>query len=35
MQIDPSNPFSERTFTIRPPLASTLTVPGIGAPSRP
>lgn len=35
MQIDPSNPFSERTFTIRPPVTSTLTVPGISAPAKP
>jgi Tetratricopeptide repeat-like domain len=31
MQIDPSSPFSERAFTLRVPLASTLTVPGVTA----
>jgi TolA-binding protein len=29
MQIDPSSPFSERTFTLRAPVASALTVPGV------
>jgi TolA-binding protein len=29
MQIDPSSPFSERTFTLRPPVASALRVPDI------
>jgi hypothetical protein len=29
MQIDPTSPFSERTFTLRAPVASSLTVPGI------
>jgi hypothetical protein len=28
MQIDPSSPFAERTFALRPPVVSSLTVPG-------
>jgi hypothetical protein len=38
LQIDPSSPFAERTFTLAPRPASTLTVPGVSAltvPSKP
>jgi hypothetical protein len=38
MQIDPSSPFAERTFALRPPATSSLTVPGVSTltvPSKP
>jgi TolA-binding protein len=38
MQIDPSSPFAERTFALRPPVTSSLTVPGVPSltvPSKP